>query len=228
MPQRVIREELLTSEAYWNVCDEAKILFVHLLLCADDTARYTGNNWSLRARCFSGRSMEANRMEVLLSELADQDLVRLYDSAGVRFIFIPRFQQRLRYPKSKFPAPPAGISDLPIEKSNQASQQYDEKEGVATSSKEFKTPASTQSKGTRFSVEEEIGEEWIAYCKSKRPDLHPHDVFEVFKNYWAGTAGSKGLKADWFATWRNWVIKQDASRSKAASSGSMASGYANI
>jgi len=230
MPARIIREEILTSEAYWTVSDEAKILFFHLLLSADDTARYTGNNWSLRARCFSGRAMEANRMEVLLSELADQDLIRLYEDGEDRFIFIPKFRQRLRFINSKYPTPPAGISDLQIEvpvETATASEPRREKRGRTTPDEASKLPTATHQKGTRFYVDADINEEWTAYCKLKRPDLHPADVFEVFKNYWVGIAGSKGLKADWFATWRNWVIKQDASRNKTSSS-NMANGYANL
>lgn len=117
MPARIIRDELLHSERYWSVSDEAKLLYIHLLISADDTARYTGKNFSLRSRCFPGRGMEANRMEILLSELADQDLIRPYHFDKERYIFIPRFKQRLRYVNSKYPEPPNEINDLAIEKS---------------------------------------------------------------------------------------------------------------
>lgn len=30
---------------------------------------------------------------------------------------------------------------------------------------------------------------------------------EKFKDYWKGVAGAKGRKADWDATWRNWIRK---------------------
>lgn len=116
MPDRIIRDELLTSERYWNVSDEAKLLYIHLLISADDTARYTGKNFSLRTRCFPGRSMESNRMETLLTELVDQDLIRLYEVDKERFVFIPRFKQRLRFINSKYPEPPNQINDLVIEK----------------------------------------------------------------------------------------------------------------
>lgn len=118
MADRLIRDELLTSERYWAVSDEAKLLYIHLLLCADDTARYTGKNFSLRTKCFPGRGMEASRLENILIELSDQDMIRLYMVGNDRFVFIPRFRQRLRYTKSKYPAPPNEINDLPIEKSD--------------------------------------------------------------------------------------------------------------
>lgn len=34
------------------------------------------------------------------------------------------------------------------------------------------------------------------------------DVAESFKDYWVALSGSRGLKADWRATWRNWVRRE--------------------
>lgn len=31
---------------------------------------------------------------------------------------------------------------------------------------------------------------------------------EKFRNYWEGVSGSKGVKRDWLATWRNWIINR--------------------
>jgi hypothetical protein len=118
MPDRLIRDELLNSERYWSVSDEAKLLYIHLILSADDTARYSGKNFTLRTRCFSGRGMETNRMEILLTELVDQDLIRLYFVDDERFIFIPRFKQRLRYYNSKYPDPPIQINDINYKKTD--------------------------------------------------------------------------------------------------------------
>jgi len=118
MPDRLIRDELLNSERYWSVSDEAKLLYIHLILSADDTARYSGKNFTLRTRCFSGRGMESNRMEILLTELVDQDLIRLYFVNDERFIFIPRFKQRLRFVNSKYPKPPNEINDIVIKKTD--------------------------------------------------------------------------------------------------------------
>lgn len=113
MPNRIIRDEILTSERYWSVGIEAQQLFFHLLLLADDTARYTASTFSLRARCFAGRPTTPKRIEKLLAELIREDLIRPYDAEGKRFIFIPRFRQRLRYENSRFPEPPNEINDLP-------------------------------------------------------------------------------------------------------------------
>jgi hypothetical protein len=119
MPDRVIRDELLTSERYWSVSLQAQQLYIHLVLCVDDAARFSGKNFTLRSACFPGRPMEALAMEKMLTELADVDLVRLYTVGFERYVFIPRFRNRRRYVgSSKYPVPPIEINDLAEEKSS--------------------------------------------------------------------------------------------------------------
>jgi uncharacterized protein YdaU (DUF1376 family) len=52
--------------------------------------------------------------------------------------------------------------------------------------------------------------EWEQFCKETRPELHPTRTFDQFKDYWIAQAGQKGVKLDWFATWRNWVRNTNA------------------
>ena len=65
-------------------------------------------------------------------------------------------------------------------------------------------------KGTRFSLDV-IPEEWVLFCRKERSDLNPNLVFEGFKDYWVSVAGAKGVKANWDATWRNWIRNQKSS-----------------
>jgi uncharacterized protein YdaU (DUF1376 family) len=64
-------------------------------------------------------------------------------------------------------------------------------------------------KGTRFNLDA-IPEDWILFCRKERSDLNPTVVFDGFKDYWSSVAGAKGIKLDWFATWRNWIRNQKA------------------
>lgn len=124
MPDRIIRDELLTSERYWSVGIEAQQLFTHLLLRADSLGRYSGKNFTIRMSCYPGHARNPDVIEKLLSDLHDADLIRLYvDERGERFVFIPRYRQRLRYTNSKYPAPPFGISDITEEKSDSSQTQ---------------------------------------------------------------------------------------------------------
>jgi len=61
-----------------------------------------------------------------------------------------------------------------------------------------------RSRGSRFDLQE-MPDSWIDFCKQERPDLEPRKTFDAFRDYWIAQPGSKGLKADWTATWRNWI-----------------------
>jgi len=63
-------------------------------------------------------------------------------------------------------------------------------------------------KGSRFAKKDQIPPSWESYCKEKRPDLKPADVYESFADYWISVPGAKGVKLDWDATWRTWIRNQ--------------------
>ena len=66
-----------------------------------------------------------------------------------------------------------------------------------------KTEASPR--GTRLASSWQAPDEFIEFCKTARPDLNPHCLIDKFRDYWSAIPGSKGLKTDWLATWRNFV-----------------------
>ena len=69
------------------------------------------------------------------------------------------------------------------------------------------------SRGTRLPQDFSLPDEWADFCLNERPGLNPEATAQGFADYWRGVAGAKGRKADWFATWRNWVRNQKAQTS---------------
>ena len=59
-------------------------------------------------------------------------------------------------------------------------------------------------RGSRFDLVD-MPDEWLDFCKQERQDIDPRKTFDAFRDYWIAQPGSKGVKADWMATWRNWV-----------------------
>ncbi len=112
MPSRVIREGLLDSQRYWSVTVEARQLFVHLMLLADDFGLVGLAPVFVRRRCFDDAPAPA-KIDKLLEQLQDADLVRVYTagpgSNPAKYAFIPRFGQRLRQMRARHPKPPAGL-----------------------------------------------------------------------------------------------------------------------
>ena len=77
-----------------------------------------------------------------------------------------------------------------------------------TQDTEHKTQKKTL--GKRLANDFSFPLEWEQFCKETRPELHPTRTFDQFKDYWIAQAGQKGVKLDWFATWRNWVRNTNA------------------
>jgi hypothetical protein len=54
---------------------------------------------------------------------------------------------------------------------------------------------------------------WGEWALSERPDLNADQVRKIadeFKDYWLSIANqAKAKRADWEATWRNWIRKQN-------------------
>lgn len=74
--------------------------------------------------------------------------------------------------------------------------------------------ATKPTRGSRFK-EDLLPKEWEQFCLKERPDLQPNVVFIDFKDYWVSVAGQKGVRADWFATWRGWVRRQHVQKTQA-------------
>jgi hypothetical protein len=70
--------------------------------------------------------------------------------------------------------------------------------------------------GKRLASDSCLTKEWEEFCQQTRPELNPTKTFDQFKDYWASVAGQKGVKLDWFATWRNWVRTTNAPKQNPA------------
>jgi uncharacterized protein YdaU (DUF1376 family) len=81
-----------------------------------------------------------------------------------------------------------------------------------TINQEPRTTVEKKQRGSRLPADFEIPDDWISFCQTERPDLHPHKIFDGFKDYWV--AAPKGTKLDWTATWRNWVRNQKAEKTQ--------------
>jgi hypothetical protein len=105
MPNRLIREGLMESEAVLTVPVEARWLYVVIMLSADDLGLFEATEFKLARRADVRRELASKLMQML----ADVDLIRFYEVGDKRFGFIPRFRQRLQIQRSKHPLPPLAL-----------------------------------------------------------------------------------------------------------------------
>lgn len=64
--------------------------------------------------------------------------------------------------------------------------------------------------GSRLPDDWVIPLDWQEWAIKERPDLEITSVISQFHDFWIAKAGKEGRKADWYATWRNWVRNQRA------------------
>ena len=65
-------------------------------------------------------------------------------------------------------------------------------------------PAAKTKRGTRLD-QKSLPDHWRQWLAESEPDLDPDKVFEEFRDYWIAVPGAKGVKLDWFATFKNSV-----------------------
>ena len=111
MPNRIIRDDLLESDRWLDLAGPAeRLAFIELLLRADDYGLMEAGTPRLFRLWRDSCNLRGPRdAEKVLMALVDADLVRLYEHAGKRYLFIPRFRQRTRSTTPKCPVPPEAL-----------------------------------------------------------------------------------------------------------------------
>lgn len=137
----------------------------------------------------------------LAQELIDSGLIVLYEVDGRQYAEIPTFKnhQVINNRESESTRPARNFDASSRVKAE--GKEGREWKGKGKEGKEGEASPT----GSRLPTDWVMTDEMEAFCKAERPDLVPSEVACRFADYWHGAAGQKGRKADWMATWRNWV-----------------------
>lgn len=108
MPNRILRDGIITSEAVNALSWPAEIFYRRLHSVVDDFGRFSAHPSLLRAALFPLRLNDVSDRDVdkWLAENAAGGLVKVYEVDGKRFLEVAKFDQRVRAEKSKYPQPP--------------------------------------------------------------------------------------------------------------------------
>lgn len=108
MPNRIIREGILESEAVNSLGWGAEVFYRRLLNRVDDYGRCFANEALLRASLYPLKlDRVSNRdMQGWLQEVEAAGLIKVYEVEGKRYVEVQKFNQQVRAKQSKYPAPP--------------------------------------------------------------------------------------------------------------------------
>lgn len=105
MPNRLLREGIVTSDRINSLTAEEEVMFYRLLVVCDDFGRTDGRIPILRAQCFPLREgVTAAKLESWLSALVGSGLIVRYEKEGKPYIAVNKWEQRQRS-RPKFPGP---------------------------------------------------------------------------------------------------------------------------
>ena len=123
MPNRILREAIITSRAVSAMSDQGQLFYRCLMSVVDDYGRFEADLDLLRARCFPRQfdRWPLSRVSESLSECGEArssdgvPLLTLYSGTAdsKKYLQINNFGQRIRVDKagtsaaSKYPAPPS-------------------------------------------------------------------------------------------------------------------------
>lgn len=234
MPNRILRDNILTSEPVASLDWAAEVFYRRLHSVVDDYGRYEAGHQLLRAKCYPLQTDSVRVADIArwMAACQKSGLILVYGANGKQYLEVCKFGQQTRTP-SKFPPPPAidACCDplLAIDSKCQQPLANDglgvgvvvgvsvtEVEQGASPSAPPAARKSKEAQGERLPADWTLPSEWADWARSERPDLNPVELAACFADHWHAKPGKDGRKADWLATWRNWVRKERAGLSKPA------------
>jgi hypothetical protein len=107
VPNRIVREGILTSERVNALTPNAELFYRRLLSVVDDFGRYTANPTLLRASCYPLKldSVKEDSISKHLAECVGARLIVLYTVADKAYLELQDFRQQVRAKESKYPSP---------------------------------------------------------------------------------------------------------------------------
>ena len=74
-----------------------------------------------------------------------------------------------------------------------------------TTNQEPKEKALASPTGSRLPADWTAPEDWLTWARNEKPGINALQEADKFKDFWHAKAGKDGRKANWQATWRNWI-----------------------
>ena len=167
MPNRILREGILTSPRIAKLGWAEEVFYRRMHSVVDDFGRYFADVGLLRAACYPRQLNKVSDSDVgkWLRACADAALVRVYQVDGEDYLLLLDFNQQVRAKKSKFPDPLSGcVADAQqVQSKPQASAHLDVSVSVSEGVDEKRVRA-TPPNGVSLSV-------WNDYLKTRGKKL---------------------------------------------------------
>ena len=183
-----------------------KGVYITLLLLMYEAEAPLAQNWdTLARRCGCTKSAFKKAIEAL----EDDKKITLTDEG----IWSPKCDKHIQFRRDRRKSAKAAAKKR-WEKSEQKQGEADATASLAQCQpepepnieKEDTNVSSKKKRGSRLSDDWVLPRDWGEWALSQGwSEVAIRNEADLFRDYWISAPGQKGVKLDWFATWRNWL-----------------------
>jgi len=205
MPTRYLKSGIRDSEAIEKLTPLAENLYYRLLVTVDDFGRYDARPPMIKAACFPVKdSINADKTEVLMKELAENNLIEIYMVEGKPYLQMTKWDNIPRAKESKYPASEYDAIQL-------HTSVCDSNTDAPLTVTKTETETVTKTRDAPEGVSQEIWESFVKQRKASRAVITPTVIASIQKEAdkagWTleqalaecAARGWRGFKADWVA-----------------------------
>ena len=203
MPTRYLKPGIRDSESIEKLSHIAETLYYRLLVTVDDFGRYDARPSMVKAACFPIKdSINAQKTEVLLKELAQHGLIEIYIDNDKPYLQMTKWDNVPRAKESKYPANPHNATQVYADVCNTHTD-------VPLTETKTKTKTETKTIEAPDGVSPEVWDSFVKQRKVARAVITETVIktikFEAEKAGWTlemalaecAARGWRGFKADW-------------------------------
>jgi hypothetical protein len=209
MPTRYLKPGIRDSESIEKLSHIAETLYYRLLVTVDDFGRYDARPSMVKAACFPIKdSINAQKTEFLLKELAQHGLIQIYIDNDKPYLQMTKWDNVPRAKESKYPATPHNAIQVYADVCNTHTD-------VPLTETKTKTKTETKTVQAPEGVSPEVWDSFVKQRKASRAVITESVLktikFEAEKAKWTmeqalaecAARGWRGFKADWVMAKQN-------------------------
>lgn len=223
MPNRILREGILTSDRINALDAGAEVFYRRLMSVVDDYGRFDARPIMLKVTCYPLRVDKVREADISrwMAICQKAGLLALYAVNGKQYLELVDFNQQVRAKHSKYPCKADAthphstcLADAHLDggvvgddKPMSSPTDVGSDPSLSTRAQE-KPKVNGSHQGTRLPDDWRLPEDWKTWALAVRQDWTPQQAVSAsigFRDYWIAIPGADGRKANWLATWRRWV-----------------------
>lgn len=211
---RTIKPEFTQSESIGRLTRDARLLFIQIWTLVDDSGRARASSRGLASALYPFDDDARSLIDNWLCELVTERLISRYEVDGSTYLEVKNWRKHQKIDRPS-PSRLPGIDEASrviVEPSTNPRESL--AADLVPSTLDLVPVVAAQArlatKATRWKSGDEIPSEWLAEAneirgKANLPMVDPKFEAEKFIDFWTGKSGKDATKADWHATWRNWI-----------------------